>query len=113
MKVNGFVQCKNGYSLFIKKNSGLIITIVAVYVDDILISGSDLSAIEEIKVYLHFMFSIKDRFLELFFGSRSKLLCRWNNSHSEKAQPRTPQGFFSPWYEASCYSFTFELESIK
>lgn len=55
----GYTQSKNDYSLFIKK-SGSHITIVAVYVDDILVTGSDLQAITHLKDFLHQAFTIKD-----------------------------------------------------
>jgi len=44
----GFVQSKNDYSLFLNKSSTNI-TILAVYVDDILLTGSDCKEIQHIK----------------------------------------------------------------
>lgn len=54
-----FVQSKNDYSLFIK-NSTTGMVIVAVYVDDIIVTGSDQPAITALKDHLHKLFSIKD-----------------------------------------------------
>lgn len=54
-----FVQSKNDYSLFIKKTPTSL-TIVVVYVDDIIISGNHLPSIQSIKSHLHTIFSIKD-----------------------------------------------------
>lgn len=62
----GFVQSKNDYSLFIKK-SDTTITIVAVYVDDMIITGSDLPFIQSLKAHLHKVFGIKDLGLLHFF----------------------------------------------
>ncbi|XP_071699281.1 uncharacterized protein [Rutidosis leptorrhynchoides] len=55
----GFMQSKNDYNLFIKKvNSQL--TIFAVYVDDILVTGSDATSVSQLKDFLHREFTIKD-----------------------------------------------------
>lgn len=58
LKFQGFTLSKNDYSLFIKKNDSDI-TILAVYVDDI-ITGSNEQTIAELKAHLHHTFSIKD-----------------------------------------------------
>jgi len=55
----GFVQSKNDYSLFLNKTSTNI-TILAVYVDDILITGSDCKEIQHVKHHLNEQFGIKD-----------------------------------------------------
>lgn len=55
----GFIQSKNDYSLFIK-NSSDSITIAVVYVDDIIVTGTNLSIIQSLKSHLHNNFSIKD-----------------------------------------------------
>ncbi|XP_031252142.1 uncharacterized protein LOC116110042 [Pistacia vera] len=44
----GFQQSKYDYSLFIKKNNGLL-TVLLLYVDDILLTGDDLAGIEHTK----------------------------------------------------------------
>lgn len=44
-------------------------TVVAVYVDDIVITGSSLHYINSLKEYLHNMFSVKDLgYLHYFLG---------------------------------------------
>jgi len=55
----GYQQSKNDYSLFINKCSTHI-TLVAVYVDDILITGSDNAEIIHVKDHLNQCFGIKD-----------------------------------------------------
>ncbi|XP_056692274.1 uncharacterized mitochondrial protein AtMg00810-like [Spinacia oleracea] len=55
----GFAQSKNDYSLFIKKTEHHI-TLAAVYVDDILLTGNHLPTIDALKAHLHAVFSIKD-----------------------------------------------------
>jgi len=48
LKLQGYTQSKNDYSLFLK-TSGTDLTIVAVYVDDILLSGSNMAEIQLLK----------------------------------------------------------------
>lgn len=68
LKCQGYVQSKNDYSLFTKK-SGNDITIAAIYVDDIIITGSDLVTITAFKEHLHKCFGIKDLgYLHFFLG---------------------------------------------
>ena len=55
----GFVQSKNDYILFIKHNQDKI-CVVAVYVDDVILTGTDHEAIASLKAHLDYMFSIKD-----------------------------------------------------
>ena len=57
--LQGFKQSKNDYSFFIK-NKDSFITVVAVYVDDIIVTGNDNSVILHLKHHLHEVFSIKD-----------------------------------------------------
>lgn len=59
LQKKGFQQSKNDYSLFINKN-GFLITIAAIYVDDIMLTGSDLQEITALKRHLHNEFTIKD-----------------------------------------------------
>ena len=54
----GFLQSKNDYSFFIKKNNDLV-TFVAVYVDDIVLTGDDTPSIIALKTHHHNVFSIK------------------------------------------------------
>ncbi|KAL8110513.1 hypothetical protein AgCh_026291 [Apium graveolens] len=51
----GFVQSKNDYSLFIKKTYSHI-CIAAVYVDDIILTGTDSAQIDSLKAHLHQVF---------------------------------------------------------
>ncbi|TXG72309.1 hypothetical protein EZV62_000888 [Acer yangbiense] len=71
----GFVQSKADYSLF-TCNRGKSFTALLIYVDDILITGNDLAAINTLKQFLHNRFRIKDLGdLKFFLGievSRSK-----------------------------------------
>lgn len=55
----GFIQSKLDYSLFTHKTSTSI-TIVAVYVDDMTITGDNPQLISQLKAHLHATFSIKD-----------------------------------------------------
>jgi len=55
----GYQQSKNDYSLFINKSS-TDITIIAVYVDDIMLTGSNPTEIHHVKQHLHNLFGIKD-----------------------------------------------------
>ena len=55
---NGFVQSKSDYSLFTKNDSGVFIALL-VYVD-IIITGNNLDAIDDVKMYLKTKFQIKD-----------------------------------------------------
>ncbi|KAL9263327.1 Retrovirus-related Pol polyprotein from transposon RE1-like protein, partial [Drosera capensis] len=59
LRVCGFEQSKNGYSIFIKRD-GKDITIISIYVDNIIITGSDLKRIQFLKEHLNSLFSIKD-----------------------------------------------------
>jgi len=55
----GYQQSKYDYSLFINKSS-TDITLVAVYVDNIMITGSNTSEISHLKQHLDTLFGIKD-----------------------------------------------------
>ncbi|GKE66233.1 ribonuclease H-like domain-containing protein, partial [Tanacetum coccineum] len=56
---NGFSQSKSDYSLYIKSYKDVFLTLL-VYVDDIIITGNNVSEIEKFKVYLKSKFMIKD-----------------------------------------------------
>ncbi|GJV08421.1 ribonuclease H-like domain-containing protein [Tanacetum coccineum] len=56
---NGFSQSKSDYSLYTKSNNGIFLALL-VYVDDIIITGNNVSKIEKFKVYLKSKFMIKD-----------------------------------------------------
>lgn len=62
----GFSQSKNDYSLFINKTANHI-TLAAVYVDDIIITGTHPQTIDILKSHLHQKFSIKDLGLLNYF----------------------------------------------
>lgn len=55
----GYKQSKNDYSLFVKRKEETL-TILAVYVDDIILTGNDIEEICLIKSHLDKSFSIKD-----------------------------------------------------
>ena len=55
----GYQQSKNDYSLFINKLCTNI-TLIVVYVDDILITGSNQAEVEHVKQHVHNCFGIKD-----------------------------------------------------
>ena len=59
LTTQGFIQSKNDYSLFIKRDH-TDITIADVYVDDILLTGINFATITSLKQHLHTTFSIKD-----------------------------------------------------
>ncbi|XP_047268535.1 uncharacterized protein LOC124898714 [Capsicum annuum] len=55
----GYIVSKNDYSLF-TKSSGSSLVILVVYVDDILLGGSDLSELNALKSFLDESFKVKD-----------------------------------------------------
>ena len=55
----GYTHSMNDYSLFHKKSSSSMV-LVAVYVDDVIITGTDLLEIQDLKTFLHETFKIKD-----------------------------------------------------
>ena len=55
----GYIQSKNDYSLFLNKNSTHT-TLLAVYVGDILLTGSHYEEIQHVKQHLNDIFGIKD-----------------------------------------------------
>lgn len=56
---SGFTQSKHDYSLFTKSNNGNLVVIL-IYVDDLLITRSDLQEINVAKQSLHRNFKMKD-----------------------------------------------------
>lgn len=70
LSFKGFTTSLNDYSLFFQKLGGLV-SIIAVYVNDILITGDDHKEIQALKVFLHQGFKIKDLgFLHYFIGMK-------------------------------------------
>lgn len=59
LKSHQFIQSKSDYSLFTKK-SGDSITVILVYVDDLILAGNDSEAINSAKAFLHKSFHMKD-----------------------------------------------------
>ena len=55
----GYIQSKSDYSLFVKSDSAHI-TILLVYVDDIVLAGDDIQEIQTVKALLNAKFKIKD-----------------------------------------------------
>lgn len=66
LSFQGFKQSKSDYSLFIKR-SGENITIVGVYVDDIIVTGNNDEEIQSLKAHLDKVLDIKDLGLLHFF----------------------------------------------
>ncbi|GKD95074.1 ribonuclease H-like domain-containing protein, partial [Tanacetum coccineum] len=56
---HGFSQSKSDYSLFTKANNNGFLALL-VYVDDIIVTGSNVHEIEKFKEFLKTMFMIKD-----------------------------------------------------
>ena len=64
----GFLQSKNDYSLFIR-NFDDCMTIIFVYVDNILLTGDSQIHMDKLKQHLYKVFSIKDLgHISLFLG---------------------------------------------
>ena len=55
----GFLQSHYDYSLFTKR-VGKELLVILVYVDDLLITGSNLNLIQQVRKYLQYKFKMKD-----------------------------------------------------
>ena len=74
LKQQGYLQSKNDYSLFFE-TSGQHLTVVAVYVDDILVTGTNVDGVIILKQHLHSTFGIKDLgHLHYFLGFEATYL---------------------------------------
>lgn len=62
----GYVHSMNDYSLF-TKSSGTLITIIVVYVNDILLTGNNTEEIRDLKIFLDKEFKIEDLGLASYF----------------------------------------------
>ncbi|XP_070043924.1 retrovirus-related Pol polyprotein from transposon RE1 isoform X2 [Nicotiana tomentosiformis] len=78
----GFKHSASDYSLFYKKQ-GTSAVFVAVYVDDVIITGTNLEEIKELKAFLHNQFKIKDLGklhyflgLEMLYKADGVLVCQ-------------------------------------
>lgn len=87
----GFMRSKHDYCLYVQytrilvnENKQIIVHIL-VYVDDVIIIGNDLEAIQNIKLYLSSEFEIKDiyGYTEIFFGYFNWVrYAYWHTGHS-------------------------------
>ena len=60
VKKCGFFQCQTDHTLFVKHSSGGRITVLIVYVDDIILTGDDEKEMDGLKKFLAREFEIKD-----------------------------------------------------
>lgn len=76
MKGFGYLQCQTDHTLFVNHTSNGFITVLIVYVDDIIITGNSEDEIQKLKIFLGKQFEIKDLgCLKYFLGmevARSK-----------------------------------------
>ena len=59
MKEIGYKQCNGEHTLFFQRTSPLLITLLIVYVDDIIITGSNLDEINRLENHLRQVFHVK------------------------------------------------------
>lgn len=68
MLSQGYIANKNDYSMF-TKSSGSSLVILVVYLDDILLAGSDIPEMTALKTFLDSSFKINDLgFVHYFLG---------------------------------------------
>ena len=60
IKSHGYSQGQTDHTLFVKHSSNKGVTILIVYVDDIILTGDDFNEMEEIKRLMAMEFEIKD-----------------------------------------------------
>ncbi|XP_047267685.1 uncharacterized protein LOC107866935 [Capsicum annuum] len=66
LSLHDYSSSKNDYFLFTKRVDGSL-TVLAVYVDDILLAGDDIFELDELKLFLDTQFKIKDLVLVHYF----------------------------------------------
>ena len=74
LKQQGYMQSKNDYSLFLK-HTGSHTTVVAIYVDDILVMGSNIDDITTLKQDIHSTLVLKTWVISIVFWVLRSLLC--------------------------------------
>ena len=60
IKSHGYSQGQTDHTLFVKHSSNKRVTVLIVYVDDIMLIGDDFNEMEEIKRLMAMEFEIKD-----------------------------------------------------
>ena len=60
IKSHGYSQGQTDHTLFVKHSSNKRVTVLIVYVDDIMLTGDDFNEMEEIKRLMAMEFEIKD-----------------------------------------------------
>ena len=60
IKSHGYSQGQTNHTLFVKHSSNKRVTVLIVYVDDIILTGDDFNEMEEIKRLMAMEFEIKD-----------------------------------------------------
>ena len=85
MLTRGYRQCNGDHTLFFRHSTSGGVVILLVYVDDIIITGDDESAIGELALYLGSEFGIKHlgplRYflgIEVAYSSNGLFICQWN-----------------------------------
>lgn len=64
VKKQGYSQAQTDHTMFIKHSEGGKVTVLIVYVDDIVPTGDDQEEMERLKVSLAAEFEIKDKWLD-------------------------------------------------
>lgn len=118
LSFKGYSSSLNDYSLFFKK-SGDLISILAVYVDDILLIGNNLVEIEAIKNFLHSQFKVKNLGnihyffeMEILQEKEGFILARGNLPNSPKTNylPAASHRFL---HSPSTFCFIGRLDGYK
>lgn len=87
LKDNEYLQCQSDHTMFIKHFNMSRISVIIVYVDDIVITGNDEEEIMQIKLLLSKEFEMKDLgLLKYFLGM--KVARSWNFDFPKKICPR-------------------------